>query len=190
MDQIELLQVLVAALERLGIEYLITGSIATTYYGEPRMTADVDVVVRMLPDQAPAFCRAFPAPDFYVDEDAARAAAREHDQFNIIHAASGLKVDVIVADDSSFNRSRFARARRVRPTAATQATFASPEDVIIRKLEYFREGGSDKHLRDIAGILKIDDARIDYAYIERWVAQFGLEAEWRAVRDRAGQGST
>ena len=108
-------------------------------------------------------------------------AIERRSQFNILHPASGLKVDVIVADESEFERSRFGRVRRLKTAPDIEVSFASPEDVIIKKLQYFREGGSEKHLRDIAGVVKVVGEDLDRAYIERWVREMGLDEIWAAV---------
>lgn len=181
MDPSELLERLAQILEDLRIPYLITGSMATIAYGEPRFTNDIDVVVRLVSHHIDALCRAFPPEQFYISREAIADALANHSQFNILHPASGLKIDIMVADDSEFNDDRFARARSLRVAADRDVTFASPEDVIIKKLVYFREGGSDKHLRDIRGVLKVMGREIDRAYIEHWVRKFGLSREWSAV---------
>jgi hypothetical protein len=184
MEPSELLRHCVTVLDGLRVSYFVTGSVATVYYGEPRFTNDIDVVVDLPAQQVTPLCRAFPPPEFYVSEDAAREAVEHHEQFNIIHPASGLKVDMMVPADTAFNRSRFARVRRVRPGGDYEACFAAAEDVIIKKLEYYREGGSEKHLRDVAGVLKISDESVDRAYITGWASRLGLEDIWRAVQDR------
>ena len=127
------------------------------------------------------FCRQFPAEDFYVDEGSAREAIRHRSQFNIIHPRSGLKIDVMIPQASDFNQSRFNRARRVRAGSDWDASFASPEDAIIKKMEYFREGGSEKHIRDITGVLRTSDADIDRNYIAHWSADLGLLDIWQAI---------
>jgi hypothetical protein len=187
MEPFELLGYVVAALERLGLRYLVTGSVATIYYGEPRFTNDIDIVAALPAARIAEFCRAFPAPEFYLSEEAVREAVRQGGQFNIIHPTSGLKVDVIIPEDTPFNRSRFSRGLRVKPVADIEASFASPEDVIIKKLEYYRDGGSEKHLRDIAGVLKISGDRLDRAYLAEWVARLGLDAVWQAVLGRTAE---
>ena len=184
MDQSELLRFLSAALERLGLRYFVTGSTVTIFYGEPRFTNDIDVVVDMPESAVAEFCRQFPEDDFYVSEAAARDAIRRASQFNIIHAKSGLKIDVIIPAANEFNQSRFLRARRVHAGADWEASFASPEDAIIKKMEYFREGGSEKHLRDITGVLKTSGAEIDRNYIEHWAAFLGLADIWRGILAR------
>lgn len=167
-----------AVLERLGVRYLVTGSTASTAYGEARFTNDIDVVVELPMEKVDAFCAEFPEEEYYCFRDAVVQAVRERFWFNIIHYESGLKIDVIVPDEGDFNRSRLARGLRVAVGGGLEATFASPEDVIIKKLEYYREGGSDKHLRDIAGVLKMMPERVDRAYITNWAERLGLAEIW------------
>ena len=181
MDPSELLERLAGTLEDLGIPYLVTGSMATIAYGEPRFTNDIDVVIRLFEHQVDGLCDAFPFDEFYISRDTVREALEHRTQFNILHPDSGLKIDVMVADDSDFNHSRFERARSLSTAPAATVKFASPEDVIIKKLEFFKEGGSDKHLRDIAGVLAVMDDEIDRAYIERWVRRLGLTDAWDLV---------
>jgi hypothetical protein len=186
MEQSELLRYFTAVLEQLGLRYFVTGSMATIFFGEPRFTNDIDIVVDLPAGQISAFCRAFPSSDFYVSEETVRRAVTGKGQFNVIHPASGLKVDVMVPSPSAFNQSRFARARRLRPSPDFEAVFATAEDVILKKLEYYRDGGSEKHLRDIAGVLKISGAQIDLTYINEWSLQLGVSETWTKVRTAAG----
>jgi hypothetical protein len=187
MEQSELLRYVVEVLEGIGISYFVTGSVATIYYGEPRLTNDIDIVVRMSAEHVAAFCRAFPSPDYYLSVEAIRQAVETHTQFHIIHPASGLQVDVIIADDTPFNRSRFTRASLVQFSPDYEATFASIEDVFIKKMEYYRQGGSEKNLRDIAGVIKVSGDRLDRDHITHWVSQLGLDAIWETVQERAGE---
>jgi hypothetical protein len=130
------------------------------------------------------FCRRFSQRGLYVSEDAARQAVLDRTQFNLIDPESGVKVDVIVPESNAFNESRFARARRVRATGEIVAWFSSPEDAIIKKMEYYREGGSEKHLRDIASVLTTSRDQIDMAYIDRWAGQLGLDDLWNTIKAR------
>jgi hypothetical protein len=186
MEQSELLRYVTRVLEQLGLRYFVTGSVATIFFGEPRFTNDIDIVVDLPPSRIGDFCQAFPGSDFYVSEESVRRAVTRKKQFNVIHPASGLKIDVMVPSEDAFNRSRFARTRRVQPAPDYYAVFASPEDVILKKLEYYRDGGSDKHLRDIAGILKISGETIDLAYIDEWASRLGLADLWENARNAAG----
>ncbi|MFW6195509.1 MAG: nucleotidyl transferase AbiEii/AbiGii toxin family protein [Chloroflexota bacterium] len=186
METSDLLRRIAGVFERLGLPYLVTGSTATIFYGEPRFTADIDVVVQLPPDRIQELVKALEGGDLYFDEESIRRAVTRKSQFNIIHPASGLKVDVIVPELGPFDRSRFARGRRVRPDAAFEVTFASPEDVILKKLAYYREGGSEKHLRDVTGVLKISGEELDREYLERWVRELDLAEVWSIVLDRLG----
>lgn len=187
MEQSELLRFVVDVLERLRLPYLVTGSTVTSAFGEPRFTNDIDIVVDLRPEQVPSFCAAFPAPDFYLSESAVREAIQLRSQFNVLHPATGLKVDLIIRQDTPFDQSRFARAIRVRPAADYEASFATPEDAIIKKLEYYRLGGSEKHLRDITGVLRVSGDRIDCNYIMHWASHLGLEPIWEAILNRLKQ---
>ena len=180
----DLLRLVVSILERLEIPYFVTGSTVTIFYGEPRFTNDIDIVVDLAAPTVDEFCRQFAEDDFYVSAEAAHEAVRRHSMFNIIQPRSGLKVDVIVPEPSDFNRSRFARARRVRAGADWDASFASPEDAILKKMEFYREGGSDKHLRDITSVLRTSGDEIDRSYIDRWAGTLGLNDIWGAILAR------
>ena len=181
MEPSELLGRVTGVLERLAIPYFVTGSIASIVYGEPRFTNDIDIVADLSLVHVEPFCASFPAPEYYVSAQAAREAVVLRRQFNIIHPGSGLKIDVIAAKDTEFDKGRFARARRIEIPGKRLVYFASPEDVVLKKLEFYREGGSEKHLRDIAGILKITGDRLDREYLRNWVGILGLEDIWRRI---------
>ena len=182
MDQDELLRQVTQILEQVGIPYLVTGSVATIFYGEPRFTADIDIVVDLPVERVRELCEGFPSPEYYVSRESATSAARRRSQFNVLHPRSGLKVDFMVSGPSAFDRSRFERGRRIRPEEDFQATFASPEDVILKKLEYYQEGKSEKHLRDIDGVLRISGPELDTAYIDHWAEILGVHEIWEKVR--------
>lgn len=184
MEQYDLLKHVVNAFESLGIRYLVTGSIASIFYGEPRFTNDIDIVAEINEYHIPGLLKLFPYDEFYISEDAVRDAIKYNHQFNIIHPSSGLKIDVIISKRDVFDNSRFERIKRISPIEDTQANFASPEDVIIMKMRYYKEGQSEKHLRDITSMLKISDEIIDRKYIEQWVEKFDLKDIWKAILDR------
>lgn len=184
MEQYDLLKHLINAFESLGIRYLITGSIASIFYGEPRFTNDIDIVAEIKEYHIPGLLKLFPHDEFYISEDAVRDAIKHNHQFNIIHPSSGLKIDVIISKRDAFDNNRFERIKRISPIEDTQANFASPEDVIIMKMRYYKEGQSEKHLRDITSMLKISADIIDRKYIEQWVEKFDLKDIWKAILDR------
>ena len=135
MGPYDLLRDAAIALDRIGVQYLVTGSMATTMFGDPRFTNDVDIVVDLKESDLNDFLGVFPMPDFYVSEEAARVAIRTKGQFNILHPDSGLKIDVIIPDNTAFNRSRLSRGFRAN-SSGYETMFASLEDVILKKLEY------------------------------------------------------
>lgn len=187
MDQLELMRFAVAALERLGLRYYVTGSMASMRYGEARLTNDIDIVIELPPARVRELCAAFPENDFYVSEDAAAYASLHGGQFNVIRPDAGLKVDFIVALPDSPDRARFDRAIRLAIDGGGDALFTSPEDSIVSKLDFFRQGESDKHLRDIASILKIRGDQLDLDYLSAWVSAHGLNDVWTELLARTGR---
>lgn len=178
MEQHELLRLAARCFNKHGIRYFVTGAIAAIAYGEPRLTNDIDIVADIHDDDIPKLKSCYPETEFYWDEEAAKRAIRTRFQFNIIHPASGLKIDVMVSKGDEFDQSRFRRVRRFKPLEDTEVDFASPEDVILKKMVFYKEGESEKHLRDIVGILKISGEIVDFSYIADWAKKLGLEDIW------------
>ncbi len=187
MEQSELMRLVVHALETLKIPYMITGSQASAYYGEPRFTRDIDIVADIKPGQVEQFVAFFPQNEYYCDRDTINEEIKTRGQFNIIHAGSGLKIDIILTKKTAFSQAEFPRRRRSAVFPDQQGAFASPEDVIIKKMEFYKEGGSEKHLRDITGILKISGDEVDRQYIEGWAQRLGLTDVWEAILKRLGE---
>jgi len=184
-DQADLLRHLVDAVEALEIPYMIGGAQAAMYYGEPRFTRDIDVVADIEPEHVSGLLERFPAREFYVSEDAVREAILERGQFNIIHPASGLKIDVILPKRTPYDLVQFSRRERHALVEGRDAYFARPEDVILYKMLYFREGGSDRHARDILGILRVSGSDVDMSYIAEWAARLGLAEIWESIVRRS-----
>jgi hypothetical protein len=189
MEQSELMRLVIQSLETIGIPYMITGSQASAYYGEPRFTRDIDVVADINLGQIEDFITYFPANEFYWDKEMIEAEIERRGQFNIIHTASGLKIDIILTKTTPFSQTEFARRNRSAVFPDQDAFFTSAEDVIIKKMEYYKEGGSEKHLRDVAGILKISEEIVDKNYIAEWARQLGLTEIWDAIQRRIGEKS-
>lgn len=185
MELAELLHRVTASFEALEIPYLVTGSMATIAYGEPRFTRDIDVVVRLEKQDIGRWRSEYPEEEFYLSLEAAGDAIEHSGQFNILHPSSGLNIDLMVASSSEFDESRFSRSRKLPIGPASEAVFASPEDVIIKKLEYYRQGESDKHLRDIAGVVKVMGDELDKGYIEAWSRRLGLKSIWKKALEQA-----
>jgi hypothetical protein len=185
MEPTELLRLVGEQLDRIGCQRFTTGSVASMVFGEPRFTNDIDIVVRMDERQARLLVAAFAGEAWYASADAAVDAARRRGMFNIIHVPSGLKADIIVAAGGAFDASRFSRVRHIELPDGRIEPFSSPEDVILKKLEFFREGGSQKHLRDIASMIAVQGvASFDWPYLEHWAEQLGVAAELDLVRPR------
>jgi len=166
-------------LESVGIPYMIVGSIASMVYGEPRLTRAMDIVID-LPLGAPKLAALFPFNAFYFPpEEAIASDLAERSQFSLLHHETGIKIDFIVRKDTEHARMEFERRRREPFWKSYDAFVASPEDVIIKKLQYFREGGSEKHLRDIRGILA--HCELDLSYMQYWIDRLGIGDDWKRV---------
>lgn len=188
MEQPDLLRHVCELLDRLGVAYMVTGSQATIAYGEPRFTNDIDIVADLNPATLELFCDGFPEDDFYLSRLAAEEAVNRRGMFNVIHPCSGLKIDVIIPAAMAYDRQRLARAQRVKVAEDYEALFTTAEDIILKKLDWHRQGGGDRHLRDIAGILKVRRARLDFDYLDQHARLLGLEDSWRDIQSRAEQG--
>lgn len=180
----ELLSKVVGILDGMHVAYFVTGSVATMAYSEARMTNDVDIVAALSMSNVAEFCSAFPQEDYYVSVEAARQAVLHQSQFNVIHPSSGFKADIIIPSRTDFNKSRFARVRRLRALPDTDVLFSSPEDAIVMKMQYYKDGQSEKHLRDIAGVMQVNRDTIDRAYIEGWARELDLTEVWQAILAR------
>ncbi len=186
----ELLQKAADFFERLGVTYRIVGSMASMAYSEARFTNDIDFLVDLRVEHADAVAAEFPPPDFYVSLPAMQEAIRKRQQFNVIHLPSGLKLDVIQCQDTDFGRLDIARGERLKNEGYYDAWFGSPENVILMKLRYFQEGGSEKHLRDIASMVLVQGTNIDQGYIEVWANRLGVLNEWQLICERIREAGT
>ncbi len=157
--------------ERLGVPYLIGGSLASTLYGTVRTTQDSDIVAEMQMEHLPTFISAL-QDEFYMDEEMIADAIQRNASFNIVHRETFFKVDVFIPTPRPFLKSQLARAQRQTFTFETEASakFASPEDTILSKLEWYRLGGeaSERQWRDILGVLKMRAGEMDLAYLKKW----------------------
>lgn len=188
MNQRELLTYVVSTLDRLAIPYMVVGSFASYAYGEPRFTQDIDIVLDLPAGGVPAFCDSFPAPEFYLSEPAVRDAVRTRFQFNILHPTSGNKIDCIFPSGNEWASSQLSRRRRLKLLEGVEAYVAGPEDVILGKLWYYTDGHSEKHLRDIAGILRISGDKVDRGNVGAWATKLGYSAIWNAILKKVDGG--
>jgi hypothetical protein len=183
MPEPELSLLFVRPLNLIGARYIVSGSVASTLYGEPRLTNDVDFVVFLRDADIRRLPEVFPAPEFYVppmEIIAAEIARPAKGQFNVIHADTGFKADFYLAGRDELNAWGFRHSRKIN-YRGEPITVAPPEYVILRKLEYFREGGSDKHLRDIRAMLAVSGDQLDRPALAEWIQRQSLETEWTRV---------
>lgn len=184
---IELITTFIEPLEREGLRYLVTGSVAAMAYGEPRLTNDIDLILEIQISDIPSLTRAFPESDYYLPPAEVIQTEQIRPQrghFNIFHLETMLKADVYLAGTDPLHRWAFENRLRLE-IESIQVAFAPPEYVIIRKLEFFREGGSEKHLRDIASMLVESATQIDASYLDSEVSARGLTIGWQKARDIA-----
>lgn len=177
----ELLSGIGQRLASAGIPFMVTGSVASSFHGEPRATRDIDIVIDPTPEALDAFVAALPGDAFYVDPDAAKAALAVRSQFNVIENASGWKVDLVIRKERAFSVEEFAR-RQPAELLGTATVVASAEDLVIAKMEWAKAAESERQLRDVVAILAVNRDRLDYPYIERWVLALGLRQVWSQVR--------
>ena len=169
MNQREFVEDMVRRLQQVGLPYMITGSVASACYGELRATYDTDIVVDAEWPAVQKFVRSF-GEDYYVSEEAARDAWARRSMFNIIHAPSGQKVDIICRKDSEYARVAFERRRKERALGG-ELFLVSPEDSILSKLEWSKKGESERQYRDALGVAKAQRASLDLAYLRRWASE-------------------
>lgn len=181
-DPIGLALEVAGILENLTIPYLIGGSLASSLLGEPRSTADIDLVADLRSEQVPAFLKAV-QPEFYVSESAVQEAivyqsSVYQSSFNLLHQATMGKVDVFILKDQPFARSEFDRRQSliVRQNPEQFLFLPSAEDIILQKLSWYRLGGgvSDKQWRDILGVLKLQGEQLDFRYLWQWAEALEL----------------
>lgn len=171
-------------LESAGLAYMVTGATAAIVYGKPRYTNDVDIVIVLPAADAEKLHAAFPGTEYYVPpveiirEEAGRPL-RAH--FNVIHEESGYKADFYPTGSDPLHQWAL-RKRRLTELPGGSVWVAPPEYVILRKLEYFREGSSSKHLTDIRAMLDVSGDAIDQTALAEWIIRLGLQAEWERAQ--------
>lgn len=163
LSELDILRDVCARLEKARIEYMLTGSMAMNYYAQPRMTRDIDIVVELEASDATRVDSAF-APDYYVPDEALQSALRERGMFNLLHLESVVKVDLIVRKHTLYRQTEFARRVKVG-LPGFAAWLASREDLILSKLAWAKDAGSELQMRDVRNLLS---AKCDVAYLRQW----------------------
>ncbi len=183
-ELLELMDHTVRVLEESAIPYAIGDSVGALAYGEDRGTRDLDIVILMDEADVPRLLAAFPFPTFYSDLEAARDAVRTGGTFNVIYGRA--KVDFFPAR-GFIERNQVQRSRRLPTVAGRIAQVSAPEELIAKKLEYYDNGGSDRHLRDIATILQSSTITVDRERISNYANQLQLSQLWDMVMKRADE---
>ena len=188
-EQTQVNLLVVRAFEALRIPYFLGGSMASSIHGIYRATADADFVAAVRPHHAEALVRLL-QPAFYADLEAIRAAAASFRSFNVIHLESMLKVDVFAASTAPFHLMQMRRRvlQAITPDGTTTFYVASAEDTVLAKLQWYREGGgvSDRQWNDVLGVLKVQGATLDRAYLDEWSRELGLTDLLGRALDDAG----
>jgi hypothetical protein len=185
MSSADIFIVLAAALDRTGIPYMVVGSFASNLYGTGRATQDIDIVVSATPEQIRRLLTLFPETDYYFSQDAALEACRRKSMFNILDTRTGWKIDIIFEKPSAYHQQAF-QCRTQAEIDSVPLFTATGEDTIIFKLESGKMGESSGQIEDVAGILRVQETKIDRAYIEKWVHDLGLVSQWDHARQMAG----
>jgi len=185
MSQQKLLKKVIRTLERAGIQYMITGSVASSLQGEPRSTHDIDMVIAIGKSRAHELVKAFPPPDFYLDEHSILDAINAQSMFNVIDLKSGGKVDFWILSNEAFDRSRFSR-KISEEFMGMEMQVSSPEDTILAKLKWAKlSGGSEKHFTDALRVYEVQYGKLDLDYLEHWAEKLDVKSLWKRITDEA-----
>ncbi len=185
MLQQELLIKVVAFFREHKVEYMITGSVVSSLQGEPRLTHDVDVVVRIDQSVMPLLTRSFQSPRYYVSDSSILEAIKSKTMFNLIDTSENDKVDFWLLTDEPFDLSRFSR-RRDEEVLGHQMKVSAPEDTIIAKLKWAKlSGGSEKQFTDALRVYELQYLKLDLNYLEKWIRGLELENLWQRLKNEA-----
>ena len=173
MNPFEVAHKVTSFLEAEGIEYFVGGSLASTTYGEPRFTQDVDIIVRLPENKIGRLVESFQS-EYYLSAPALIEAVRKKSSANLIHLATNFKIDLIVSRERPFERSRFERKVRKQATGLP-FWFCTAEDIVLVKLEWYQASGKvlERQLRDVQTVLMVQES-VDLEYLRKWAATLGI----------------
>jgi hypothetical protein len=185
MSQQELLTVVTQTLTKLGIEFMLSGSHASSLQGEARATHDIDLVVRLSQSDVEPLFIAFQDERFYLSKSAMTDAIHKKRMFNLLETTSGEKVDFWVLTDTLFDQSRFSRRQKFE-LGESIVDVSSPEDTILMKLHWCKQsGGSEKQFYDVLRIYELQSNLLDESYLQRWVNELDVRDLWQRVLNEA-----
>jgi hypothetical protein len=187
MPELNLFLIFTSRLNGMAVRYMVTGAVAAIIYGEPRLTNDIDLVIELKAQDIGKIEKSFPPQEFYfppVESLNIEANRSLRGHFNIIHHETGFKADFYLMGRDELHHWGMENRREYK-IEGQALWLAPPEYVILRKLEYYKEGRSEKHLRDIAGMLALSSAQIDFNQLQERIKSHGLEKEWTEARKMA-----
>lgn len=177
------LRSMVERFEAAGIPFMLAGSFASTFHGHPRTTQDIDIVIDPTLDALLRFVDALPPDRSYADRTAAIDAFHQRDMFNVIDLETGWKVDLILRKNRPYSRSEFERREAVE-WMGVRLFVVTAEDVVLSKLEWSQLcGGSERQMRDVAGVIETRRGKLDVEYIESWLDALGVRALWEVANN-------
>jgi hypothetical protein len=172
-DQNAFLERIIKALEHANIPYMISGSIGSSFHGQPRATNDADIVIDPTAEQIATFIGSL-GPDYYVSKEAAQQAIREHSMFNVIDIQFGHKADLIIRKNRPYSQQEF--SRRTKTNFLGMDTYVlSPEDSILSKLEWSKGRQSQTQFKDALGVLETQKDTLDFDYLKKWAKELEVE---------------
>lgn len=177
-DILAALDPVVNAFKKIGVSYYLVGSVASSAYGIARATLDVDLVADLSVQHVNSLTEMLKS-DYYIDKEMILDAIKRHSSFNLIHLETMLKVDIFIIKDRPYDGVAFQRKRKDtldEEQGADEFYFASPEDIILNKLEWFQMGGkvSERQWHDVLGIMKVQRELMDKEYLRRWATELGI----------------
>ena len=185
MSQQELLKKVVKLLDGNGIDYMITGSVASSLQGEPRSSHDIDLIIAIRNNDVPLLMRAFTGPEYYLEETSIRQAIAQKSMFNLIEAQTGDKVDFWILTNEPFDRSRFTR-KRAEEVFGIKIKVSCPEDTILAKLLWAaKSGGSQKQFTDALRVFEVQYKNLDLSYLDQWADNLEITSAWQHLKTAA-----
>lgn len=183
MQEVNLYKIFIERFNRAEIKYMVTGSLATITYGEPRMTHDIDLVIKLDENKIKDLSRIFPSNEFYLPPAEIIGIENKKElrgHFIIVHFESGFKADVYISSENKLEKWGMNNVREYQ-FYGEKIYLAPPEYVIIMKMAYYIEGGSEKHINDIKSILKYSEDLVDFNILNSFIQDYRLEATWNSI---------
>ena len=179
--QTEFLEKLIGLIETAGIPYVVCGSLSSGLYGQPRATNDADIIIAPTQEQLGKLLKSLET-DYYISNEAALEAMKNRLMFNVIDNKLGWKADLIFRKDSPHQLSEFNRRIKAK-LMGIELWVLSPEDVILSKLEWAKDSGSEMQFRDVFSVVKLQWDKLDWGYLSHWAKELGIENSLERVKE-------